>query len=60
MTANEQKKQITESTWLDYFNRTLFEKGIITESERNKMALRIDARKVVTLNNRKYGVGLHG
>jgi len=27
--------------WLNYFNQVLFEKGIITEEERNKMKLEI-------------------
>ena len=44
MTVSEQKKQIAESIWLDYFNRTLFAKGLISEKERNKMATRIAGR----------------
>ena len=35
--AQQQKKNIAEQTWLNYFNQTLFEKGLITESERNRM-----------------------
>jgi len=39
------KKQAAERVWLEYFNRVLFEKGVISETERNKMTLRIEARK---------------
>jgi len=28
---------LSKSIWLNYFNNVLFEKGIITETERNKM-----------------------
>jgi hypothetical protein len=42
---DEQKKQMVEQTWLHYFNRTLFEQGYISESERNRLSLRIDNRR---------------
>ncbi len=32
---------IAKQVYLNYFNRILFEKGIITEEERNKMKLLI-------------------
>ena len=28
----------TKEIWLEYFNKTLYDKGIITKSERDKMA----------------------
>lgn len=31
------KEQIAREIWLDYFNNYLFERGVITEKERNKM-----------------------
>ena len=31
--------------WLIYFNQTLFEKGLISETERNRMKLRMEARR---------------
>lgn len=31
----------TKEIWLTYFNNLLFEKGIITEDERNKMSCQI-------------------
>ena len=39
-----QKKQMAEQLWLGYFNQTLYEKGLITESERNRMSNRIASR----------------
>ena len=41
---NDQKKTIAEQIWLHYYNKLLFEKGIITEEERNRMTNRINAR----------------
>ncbi len=42
--------------WLNYFNNTLFEKGIINKSERDKMAYLI-RKKCCTQNggNKRYG-----
>lgn len=37
-----QKKQEAARLWLSYYNRVLYEKGIITEQERNRMTLKID------------------
>lgn len=43
---NEYKKlQIAESLWLEYYNRVLYEKGLITEQERNHMLSMISSRK---------------
>lgn len=43
---NEQKRRkMAEQIWLHYFNRVLFEKGLITERERNRMTQRIENRK---------------
>ncbi len=44
--SNEQKrKDATARLWLSYFNRVLYEKGIITEREYSQMSLKIDSRK---------------
>ena len=44
---NEQRRKETAAKiWLSYYNRVLFEKGIITERERNRMNLRIDNWKM--------------
>lgn len=40
-----EKQSVIEKLWLIYFNDTLYEKGLITETERNRMANRIHARK---------------
>lgn len=41
---DQRKKALAESIWLHYFNETLFERGLITESERNRMTIQIDRR----------------
>lgn len=38
-------KATAEQIWLNYFNRVLYEQGIITETERNQMNLKIAKRK---------------
>ena len=44
-TMTEQKKQsVLEKLWLTYYNDTLYEKGVITEDERNRMRVRIKTR----------------
>lgn len=43
MTAESSKKIISEMIWMEYFNKTLFDRGVITEDEKNKMKLKIDA-----------------
>lgn len=35
------KQNTFERLWLSYYNDTLYEKGFITEDERNKMRLKI-------------------
>ncbi len=40
-----EKQSVIEKLWLIYFNDTLYEKGLITETERNRMANKIHARK---------------
>ena len=41
----EQKKQaVIEQLWLTYYIDSLFEKGLITEEQRNKMRIRIKNR----------------
>ena len=40
--SNEQcRKETAAKIWLSYYNRVLYEKGVITERERNRMALKI-------------------
>lgn len=37
------KKSMAEQLWLNYYNQTLFENGLITEAERNRMKNMINA-----------------
>ncbi|MBP1736241.1 MAG: hypothetical protein H6Q60_122 [Oscillospiraceae bacterium] len=45
MVIGGEKKAVAEEVWLLYFNQTLFERGLITEQERNRMVQRIKARR---------------
>jgi len=42
---NGTKKYTTEQIWFGYFNQALFEQGIISEADKNRMALKIESRK---------------
>ena len=44
LTLELQKQAAAEAMWLNYYNTVLYEKGIITEQERNRMARKIAAR----------------
>lgn len=45
--SNEQhRKETAAKIWLSYYNRMLYEEGVITERERNRMALKIDNWKM--------------
>ncbi len=45
--SNEQRRKETAAKiWLSYYNRVLYEKGVITERERSKMVLKIDSWKM--------------
>lgn len=50
VTPEQQKKTFVEEAWLKYYNQVLFEKGMITERERNLMINRIDARTTRSLS----------
>ena len=41
----QQRAGLAEKLWLAYFNQYLYEEGMITESQRNKIKLKIDSRK---------------
>ena len=45
VSAEQQRVSLSERLWLGYFNSYLYEKGTLTESERNKMILKIECRK---------------
>lgn len=43
--TQQERQSLTEKLWLAYFNSYLYEKGVITETERNKMIAKIESRK---------------
>ena len=42
-TPEMRRQKMTEKLWLYYFNDVLCEKGLISQEERQRMILRIDA-----------------
>ena len=42
--TERQRVSVLEKLWLTYYNDTLYEKGVITEDERNRMRVRIKTR----------------
>ena len=48
LTTEQQKKALTEKLWLAYFNQYLYEQNIITETQRNRLALQIESRRAST------------
>ena len=47
-TAEQQKKSLTEKLWLAYFNQYLYEQNMITETQRNRLALQIESSRATT------------
>lgn len=45
LTNEQRRKEMAEKLWLNYFNDTLFQQGIITEAERNRIKNKINSRK---------------
>lgn len=45
LSTDEQERRWAEDTWLNYFNRCLFENGTISEKEYKKMTEKIAIRK---------------
>ena len=48
MTKNTKQKETSEKIWLHYYNQELYKRSIISELERNKMAIKIEGRKPTT------------
>ncbi|MCI8329197.1 MAG: hypothetical protein HFG02_06170 [Oscillibacter sp.] len=42
----QRRKEAAARIWLSYYNRVLYEKGVITERERNRMELKIHSWKM--------------
>lgn len=49
----QQKKCLVEQLWLHYFNATLFEKGLITETQRNRIGNIISSRDTKTITKKR-------
>ena len=47
--TEQQRKEMAGRLWLHYYNKVLYEKGVITEQERNKMSHKIESWKGPTL-----------
>lgn len=45
MSADQQKTALSEKLWLAYFNSYLYQHGMITENQRNRMIAKIESRK---------------
>ena len=45
MSNEEREKNFADQAWLNYFNRSLYEQGVITEKEYKRMVEKIAARK---------------
>lgn len=53
LTGEQEKKSLAEKLWLAYFNQYLYEHNLITEAQRNRMALKIDSRKATTFGTKQ-------
>lgn len=51
--ADKSKVTFAENTWLIYFNEVLFQKGIISETDRNKLKNMIACRKASASASKK-------
>ena len=47
------KRALAEKLWLTYFTQYLFQNNILTESERNRMLLKIESRKESSAHNKQ-------
>ena len=47
--SNEQRrKSVVEKMWLNYYNNSLLEKGMITQDQHRRMQVQINSRKPST------------
>lgn len=42
--TDQKRQSVIEQLWLTYYNDTLYVKGVITETERNRMRVKIKNR----------------
>lgn len=43
-TNEQQRRAVVEKMWLNFYNQTLFEKGLINEKQYKKMITKINTR----------------
>lgn len=43
-TNEQQRRAVVEKMWLNFYNQTLFEKGLINEKQHKKMTTKINSR----------------
>ena len=55
LSAEQAKESLVEKLWLAYFNQYLYEQNLITEEQRNRMALKIESRKASTSGTKDKG-----
>ena len=48
------KKELAEQLWLSYYNQVLFEAGLITEAERNRMKRRQKQAQKKAVSTSRY------
>lgn len=44
-TKKQQKRALAEKLWLTYFTQCLFQNDLLSETDRNRMLLKIENRK---------------
>ena len=45
ISSEQQKILVSEKLWLLYFNSYMYEKGVLTEAQRNHIIAKIESRK---------------
>ena len=55
LTAEQEKKSLAEKLWLAYFNQYLYKQNMITEAQRNRLALQIESRRATTSGAKDKG-----
>ena len=55
LTTEQQQKSLAEKLWLAYFNQYLYEQNLITEAQRNSLALQIESRRATTSGTKDKG-----
>lgn len=52
-TTEQHRAALAEKLWLAYFNQYLYEQSLITEAQRNRLALKIECRKAPTFRSKE-------